>query len=179
MSEGQELYRKNIFSVRKEFSYEDKTDPFRVDLALFLNGIPIAMIELKKQTAGQKAMFQGTKQFCTTRDPNQLVFSFNKRTLVYFALDEMVAFLTTRLDKRETKFLPFNKGTEDEGAGNPVTPGKHCTYYVWEEILQKDMLLRIIREFMFIDDEGNMIFSCGQCCGVKRTYRKRASEVGI
>ena len=158
MSEGQALYRKNIFSVRKEFSYEDKTDPFRVDLALFLNGIPIAMIELKKQTAGQKAMFQGTKQFCTTRDPDQLVFSFNKRTLVYFALDEMVAFLTTRLDKRETKFLPFNKGTEEEGAGNPVTPGKHCTYYVWEEILQKDMLLRIIREFMFIDDEGNMIF---------------------
>lgn len=158
MSEGQELYRKNIFSVRKEFSYEDKADPFRVDLALFLNGIPIAMIELKKQTAGQKAMFQGTKQFCTTRDPDQLVFSFNKRTLVYFAMDEMVAFLTTRLDKRETKFLPFNKGTEDEGAGNPVVPGKHCTYYVWEEILQKDMLLRIIREFMFIDDEGNMIF---------------------
>lgn len=158
MSEGQALYQKNIFSVRKEFSYEDKTDPFRVDLALFLNGIPIAMIELKKQTAGQKAMFQGTKQFCATRDPNQLVFSFNKRTLVYFALDEMVAFLTTRLDKQETKFLPFNKGTKEEGAGNPDTPGKHCTYYVWEEILQRDMLLRIIREFMFIDDEGNMIF---------------------
>jgi len=158
MSEGLELYEKNIFSIRKEFSFEDKPEPYRVDLALFLNGIPIAMIELKKQTAGQKAVFEGTKQFQTTRNPEELIFSFNRRTLVYFTLDEFAAFLTTRLDRRETKFLPFNRGSEDEGAGNPVEPGKHSTFYVWEEILQKDMLLRILREFMFIDDEGAMIF---------------------
>ena len=158
MAESHALYEKNIFSVRKEFSYEDKPDSFRVDLALFLNGIPVVMIELKKQTAGQKAVFEGTEQFKETRDPSQLVFSFNKRTLVYFAMDEMVAFLTTRLDRADTTFLPFNMGAEDDGAGNPVTPGKHCTYYVWENILQKDMLLRIFREFMFVDDEGKMIF---------------------
>lgn len=157
MSENIELYNKNIFSVCKEFAYEDKENSYRVDLALFINGIPIVMIELKKQTAGQKAGFEGTKQFKTTRDPNQLCFSFNKRTLVYFAVDEMVAFMTTRLDKKNTKFFPFNLGDED-AAGNPIVKGKHSTYYLWEDILQKDMLLRIIREFMFIDDEGNMIF---------------------
>ena len=158
MTEGNALYEKNVFSICREFIYEDKPDPFRVDLAIFLNGIPIVMIELKKQTAGQKAAFDGTKQFRETRDPSQLVFSFNKRTLAYFAMDEMVAFVTTQLDKKETRFLPYNMGSEDEGAGNPVNVGKHCTYYVWEKILQKDMLLRIIREFMFIDDEGKMIF---------------------
>ena len=158
MSEGLELYEKNVFSIRKEFSFEDKPEPYRVDLALFLNGIPIVMIELKKQTAGQKAVFEGTKQFRTTRNPEELIFSFNRRTLVYLTLDEFEAYLTTRLDRKETKFLPFNRGSEDEGAGNPVEPGKHSTVYVWEEILQKDMLLRILREFMFIDDEGTMIF---------------------
>ena len=158
MSDNLELYGKNIFSIRREFSFEDKPEPYRVDLALFLNGIPIVMIELKKQTAGQKAAFEGTKQFQTTRNPDELIFSFNRRTLVYFTLDEMVAFLTTRLDKKDTRFLPFNMGSEDEGAGNPIEPGKHCTWYVWEQILQRDMLLRIIREFMFIDDEGKMIF---------------------
>lgn len=158
MTENQEQYEKNIFSIRREFIYEEKAEPYRVDLALFLNGIPIVMIELKKQTAGQKAAFEGTKQFRTTRNPNELIFSFNRRTLAYFTLDEMVAFVTTRLDKKDTRFLPYNRGSENEGAGNPVVPGKHCTHYIWEEILQKDMLLRIIREFMFIDDEGNMIF---------------------
>ena len=158
MTENQAQYEKNIFSIRREFTYEDKPEPYRVDLALFLNGIPIVMIELKKQTAGQKAAFEGTKQFRTNRNPTELIFSFNRRTLAYFALDEMVAFVTTRLDKQEAKFLPYNRGSEDEGAGNPVVTGKHCTHYIWEEILQKDMLLRVIREFMFIDDEGNMIF---------------------
>lgn len=157
MSESLSLYEKNIFSVCREFAYEDKEDSFRVDLALFINGIPMVMIELKKQTAGQKAGFEGTKQFKTTRNPEELIFSFNKRTLVYFAIDEFVAFLTTRLDRSETKFLPFNQGY-NEGGGNPIVKGKHSTYYIWEEILQKDMLLRIIREFMYIDDEGNMIF---------------------
>ena len=158
MTENREQYEKNIFSIRREFIYEEKAEPYRVDLAIFLNGIPIVMIELKKQTAGQKAAFEGTKQFRTTRNPNELIFSFNRRTLAYFTLDEMVAFVTTRLDKKDTRFLPYNRGSEDEGAGNPVVPGKHCTHYIWEEILQKDMLLRIIREFMFIDDDGNMIF---------------------
>ncbi len=157
MSDNLSLYKKNIFSIRREFSYEDKEDSFRVDLALFINGIPIVMIELKKQTAGQKAGFEGTRQFKDTRDPNQLCFSFNKRTLIYFALDELVAFMTTRLDKGDTRFLPFNQGDNDDG-GNPIVEGKHSTYYLWEEILQRDMLLRIIREFMFIDGEGNMIF---------------------
>lgn len=158
MSENLELYEKNILSIRKEFTFEDKPEPYRVDLALFLNGIPIVMIELKKQTAGQKAAFEGTKQFQTTRNPDELIFSFNRRTLVYFTLDEFVAFLTTRLDRKDTRFLPFNRGSEDEGAGNPIVPGKHSTCYVWEDILQRDMLLRIIREFMFIDDAGTMIF---------------------
>ena len=157
MSENLKLYKENIFSVRKEYAYEDKDDSFRVDLALFINGIPFVMIELKKQTAGQKAGFEGTEQFRNTRDPEQLCFSFNKRTLIYFAIDELVAFMTTKLDKKDTAFLPFNQG-DNESAGNPVVKGKHSTYYLWEEILQKDMLLRIIREFMFIDDEGKMIF---------------------
>ncbi len=158
MSDNQALYEKNIFSIRREFAYEDKENSFRVDLALFVNGIPLVMIELKKQTAGQKAGFEGTKQFRTTRNPDELIFRFNRRTLAYFAVDEFMAFVATRLDGKSTRFLPFNKGSEDEGAGNPIVDGHHSTYYLWEEILQKDMLLRIVREFMFIDDEGTLIF---------------------
>lgn len=158
MDSGSLLYDKNIFSVCREFAYENKGDSCRVDLAIFLNGIPIIMLELKKQTAGQKAGFEGTKQFRERRNPDELVFSFNKRTLVYFALDEFEAYIATCLNKKDTKFLPFNKGSLDEGAGNPTVVGKHSTYYLWEEILQRDMLLKIIRDYMFIDEEGTMIF---------------------
>ncbi len=179
MAENAALYEKNILSVRKEFAYEDKADSCRVDLAIFLNGIPIVMIELKKQTAGQKAGFEGTKQFRERRNPAELIFGFNKRTLVYFTLDEFVAFIATKLDRKETKFLPFNKGSEDEGAGNPIIYGKHLTWYVWEEILQKDMLLRILREFMFIDDEGTMIFPRYHQLAAVLSVEKDVKDEGI
>lgn len=157
MSEGLEKFSNNIFSVRKELAYEDKPHSNRIDLAIFLNGLPIVLVELKKQTAGQKAGFDGTAQFKESRNPEELIFAFNKRSLVYFAMDELVAFIATKLDSKNTVFLPFNKG-EGEDAGNPPAEGKHSTYYVWENILEKNMLLRIIREFMFIDNEGIMIF---------------------
>lgn len=148
----------NVFSVRREFIYEQKADPCRVDLALFLNGIPVAMIELKKRTAGQSAGVEGMRQFRCTRDPQEKVFGFDRRTLVYLVLDEFEAFATTRLDGADTMFLPFNRGTAEGGAGNPVEAGKHPTHYVWEETLERGMLLRIIRDYLFIDESGKMIF---------------------
>ena len=148
----------NVFSVRREFVYEQKTEPHRVDLAIFLNGIPVAMIELKKRTAGQSAGVEGMRQFRCTRDPREKVFGFDRRTLVYLVLDEFEAFATTRLDGANTKFLPFNRGTDDGRAGNPVEKGKHPSHYVWDEILERGMLLRIIRDYLFIDEEGKMIF---------------------
>lgn len=148
----------NVFSVRREFVYERKADPHRVDLAIFLNGIPVAMIELKKRTAGQSAGVEGMRQFRCSRDPREKVFGFDRRTLVYLVLDEFEAFATTRLDGARTKFLPFNRGTADGGAGNPVETGKHPTHYVWDETLERGMLLRIIRDYLFIDESGKLIF---------------------
>lgn len=148
----------NVFSVRREFVYEQKADSRRVDLALFLNGIPVAMIELKKRTAGQSAGVEGMRQFRCTRDPREKVFGFDRRTLVYLVMDEFEAFATTRLDGANTKFLPFNRGTAEGGAGNPVEPGQHPTHYVWEETLERGMLLRIIRDYLFIDESGKLIF---------------------
>jgi type I restriction enzyme R subunit len=150
-----ELYDKNILSVSYEFEYEDitktkKEQSNRVDLAIFLNGIPIIMIELKKNTAGQTARFQGTNQYKYSRDPENLIFRYNKRSLVYFALDEYEAYVTTELNKKDSFFLPFNMGREDGSSGNPVAPqGKHQTYYVWEHVLDKKMLLKILDEFIF------------------------------
>ncbi|MCL2591776.1 MAG: DEAD/DEAH box helicase family protein [Defluviitaleaceae bacterium] len=160
-----ELYAKNILSVSYEFEYESseqlkskgKNQSNRVDLAIFINGIPVIMIETKKLLAGQSARFNGTEQYKNNRDPNELVFSFNKRVVAYFAVDEYEAYVTTQLDKRDSFFLPFNMGNEAGGSGNPqALEDKRATYYLWEQILQRDMILKIMREFVFEDiDKDN------------------------
>ena len=92
----------------------------------------------------------------------------------------MAAFLTTRLDRKDTKFLPFNLGTEDDGAGNPVMPGKHSTSYIWEHILQRDMLLRIIREFMFVDDLAELcVFLMNNYSGNETVNAGTGKEITI
>ena len=42
-----EKYEKNIFSVIDELEYENKVNSNRLDLVIFINGIPISTIELK------------------------------------------------------------------------------------------------------------------------------------
>src|SRR5699024_12390180 len=42
--------------------------------------------------------------------------------------------------------LPFNRGFNG-GAGNPPIPGKSETSYLWEDVLERDMFLRILRDF--------------------------------
>jgi len=155
---GAGAVERNVFSVRREFAYEAKEDSRRVDLAIFLNGIPVAMIELKKRTAGQSAGVEGMRQYRSTRDPKEKVFGFNRRTLFYLVMDEFEAFVTTRLNGRETRFLPFNCGSKDGGAGNPIEEGKHPSHHVWDELLVCDMLLRIFRDYLFIDEKGSLIF---------------------
>ena len=155
---GAGAVKKNVFSVRREFIYENAAKPHRVDLAIFLNGIPLGMVELKKRTAGQSAGVEGMRQYRCTRDPREKVFGFNRRTLFFLVMDEFEAFMATKLAGPATKFLPFNRGSAEGGAGNPVEPGKHPTHHVWDEVLEPEMLLRIIRDYLFIDDQGKMIF---------------------
>jgi len=59
-------------------------------------------------------------QYEHDRNPKDLIFQFGKRTLVHFAVDSDMVYMTTRLAGPDTVFLPFNKG-DGTGAGNPKT----------------------------------------------------------
>ncbi|WP_408954775.1 type I restriction endonuclease subunit R [Natroniella sp. ANB-PHB2] len=143
-----ELYQQNIFSVIEELNYKDAK---RIDLVIFLNGLPIIAFELKNPLTGQTYK-NAIKQLRTTRKPNEKLFKFKQRTIVSFALDTEEAYMTTRLSGANTFFLPFNKGHKG-GAGNPPVEGKLRTHYIWEELLQKDSLLEILQKFVFVDVE--------------------------
>ncbi|MCK8825505.1 type I restriction endonuclease subunit R [Fuchsiella alkaliacetigena] len=142
------LYQQNIFSVIEELNYQDSK---RIDLVIFLNGLPIIVFELKNPLTGQ-SYEKAIKQLRTTRKPNEKLFKFKQRAIVCFAMDTEEAYMTTRLNGADTFFLPFNKGHKG-GAGNPPVEGKVRTHYIWEELLQKDSLLEILQKFIFIDVE--------------------------
>lgn len=142
-----DLYKANIFSITRQLYFE-KTAKTSIDIVLFINGLPLVIIELKNKYTGQNTK-DAEKQFRLDRSYRTKLSEFNTRTLIYFAVDNDEVTMTTELKGEDTFFLPFNKGVND-GAGNPTVKGKLKTYYLWEEILLKDSLLDIFRNFYFI-----------------------------
>lgn len=144
------LYSKNIFTVSRQVYYSEKNNK-SIDMLIMLNGLPIIVLELKNPLTGQ-TVDDAKLQFMNDRDPKELLFQFKKRTIVFFAVDTEEVYMTTKLDGKDTLFLPFNKGNNG-GRGNPEVEGNYKTHYLWEEVFQKDSLLDILFNFVFIKKE--------------------------
>ncbi len=143
------LYRQNVLTVTRQLHYSPKESRKSVDLLLSLNGLPVATVELKNQFTGQ-SVSNAQRQYSQDRDPRELLFQFKKRALVHFAVDTDEAYMTTRVDGEQTRYLPFNRG-HDKGAGNPPNEHKHRTAYLWEEVWAKDTWLDIIGKFLHLE----------------------------
>lgn len=151
---GLEKFNANLFSVSQEVIYSDEG---RLDLVVFLNGLPIITLELKNPLSGQTVQ-KGIRQYQNDRDPKDKLFTF-ARCMVHFAADTELVYMSSHLKGKATNFLPFNKGLNDGkpagpyGAGNPVNPNGLKTHYLWEQILTKEMLSSIIEKFAFVVEE--------------------------
>ena len=134
------LYAQNRFSLIRQLKYSQRNEK-SVDMALFLNGLPLVTMELKNSLTGQ-TVTDAEKQYRTDRDPREPLFQF-RRCLVHFAVGVEKVSMTTRLQGGGTRFFPFNNGTE-----NPINPDGHKTAYLWEDILQRDNLMELINNFI-------------------------------
>jgi len=144
-------YRANVLGVSRQLHYSVRNPGQSVDMALSLNGLPVATVELKNPNTGQNAD-HAIAQY-RRRDPNELFFA--KRTFVHFAVDPDRAFIATRLRGSDTQFLPFNTGSNGPGvsggAGNqPAHPGSYSVAYLWEQIWQRDNWLEILQRFVHV-----------------------------
>jgi type I restriction enzyme R subunit len=149
-------YAANLFSVTQELKYSPSHEN-RLDLTIFVNGIPVITCELKNPLSGQYVQ-NGIRQYQNDRDPKEKIFSF-ARCMVHFAADTEQVYMCSELKGKASSFIPFNKGQNDGktqppfGAGNPVNPNGLKTYYLWEEILSKDALANLIDKFAQVIEE--------------------------
>lgn len=152
----QKKYQGNMFSVMRQVKYSVHNEK-SLDMVLFLNGIPLATMELKDRMTGSGYNVENAiRQYQNDRDPREPLFKFG-RCLVHFAVDEELVYMTTHLRGSDTAFLPFNKGHHGE-AGNPPTGG-FFTEYLWKESLQRNSFLELLQYFIqltdVLDEDGN------------------------
>jgi type I restriction enzyme R subunit len=149
-------YAANLFSVTQELKYSLSHEN-RLDLTVFVNGIPVITCELKNPLSGQYVQ-NGIRQYQNDREQKEKMFSF-ARCMVHFAADTEQVFMCSELKGKPSFFIPFNKGLNDGkatppfGAGNPINPKGLKTHYLWEEVLSKDSLANIIDKFAQVIEE--------------------------
>ncbi len=143
-------YHANRLRVVRQVRYSQANEN-SIDLVLFLNGLPVATVELK--TDFTQGIQDAVDQYRFDRHPipkgqrPEPLLGFPGGALVHFAVSDSEVMMTTKLDGPATRFLPFNKG-DDGGKGNPVNPEGHRTAYLWDGVWQRDSLLEILGRYM-------------------------------
>ena len=146
---AKENFKSNEFSVTRQVQYNQENLREEIDMVVFLNGLPLATLELKNHWTGQNARVHGIKQYKYDRDIRQPLLNFG-RCLVHFAVDTDEVYMCTKLNGAKSFFLPFNKGFNN-GKGNPPNPFGHKSSYLWEEVFTQESLANIIQHFVRFD----------------------------
>jgi type I restriction enzyme R subunit len=143
-------YQANRLRVVRQVRYSTANENC-LDLVLYLNGIPVATVELK--TDFTQSLQDAIDQYRFDRNPKpkgqsgEPLLCFPGGALVHFAVSNREVAMTTRLEGPATRFLPFNQG-DHGGRGNPSGTGGHPTAYLWEQVWQRDSWLEILGRFM-------------------------------
>ena len=145
-----ERFAANIFSVTRQLRYSRIETALALDMAVFINGLPIATFELKNKLTKQTVL-DAVQQYQRDRDPKELLFQFG-RCAVHFAVDDHEVRFCTHLKGKGSWFLPVNKGYND-GAGNPPNPAGLATDYLWKETLSKEGLTDILENYAQVVEE--------------------------
>ncbi len=152
-------YNANEITINRQWYYSPDCRK-SVDMVIAVNGIPVFAFELKNQYTGQD-IEDAKRQWMFDRDPRELCFRFNNRILAFFCVDHLEACMTTKLDGKNTFFLPFNQGSNgagnDGGKGNPPNPDGYPTAYLWENVFSRESMMDILQKFMSYRKDKKML----------------------
>ncbi len=149
--ELQAKYAANRLRVVRQVRYSLHNENC-IDLVLFLNGLPVATVELKSDFT--QRVDDAVDQYRFDRNPRpkgqgsaEVLLDFPRGALVHFAVSNALVRMTTKLEGPDTTFLPFDQG-DDGAAGNPPNPLGHATAYLWEQVWAPESWLEILGRYV-------------------------------
>ena len=151
---AKERFEQNRFTVTRQLRYSRDETQRALDIALFVNGLPVLTFELKNSLTKQ-TVDDAIEQYKRDRNPREKLFEFG-RCVAHFAVDDHEARFCTHLRGKASWFLPFNLGWND-GAGNPPNPAGIKSDYLWRKVLARESLTNILENYAQVveskDDE--------------------------
>ena len=161
--QAQERFEQNLFTVVRQLRYSRDETQRALDIALFINGLPVFTFELKNRLTKQ-TVADAVEQYKRDRNPREKLFELG-RCVAHFAVDESEVRFCTHLKGKASWFLPFNRGWND-GAGNPPNPSGIKTGYLWREVLARESLTNILENYAQVVEEKD-----------EKTGRKKRTQI--
>jgi type I restriction enzyme R subunit len=144
-------YFANRLRVVRQVRHSTNNPLEELDLVLFVNGIPVATVELKSNFT--QSVQDAVDQYRFDRHPNpkagiaEPLLSFPGGALVHFAVSQSDVMMCTRLEGPSTVFLPFNRGNEG-AAGNAPNSNGFATAYLWQDVWARESWLEILGRYL-------------------------------
>lgn len=148
-------YNANILRVVRQLKY-CPTRQWEIDLVFFINGIPVATVELK--TEFTQSLEHAKDQYKFDRLPvdpttkrKEPLLTFKRGAIVHFAMTDSLIEMTTELKGKDTFFLPFNQGDNGHAGNAARKDNEYPVGYFWEDVCQRDTWLRIFTNFVYVE----------------------------
>ena len=108
--QAEERFKQNRFTVTRQLRYSKDETQRALDIALFINGLPVFTFELKNNLTKQ-TVDDAIRQYKEDRSPKEKLFELG-RCVVHFAVDESEVRFCTHLRGKSSWFLPLQPRLE-------------------------------------------------------------------
>ena len=140
----------NDFMVTNQFTVVDEGQNRRPDLVLFVNGLPLVVIELKNPANEKATLTDAFGQLQTYKQQIPSLFRTNAALVISDGLSARIGALSAD----EDRFMPWR--TVDGESIAPAGEGEMDT--LLRGVVRPEYLLQLIRDFTVFGDKGDGLF---------------------
>jgi type I restriction enzyme R subunit len=136
----------NDWLAVNQFTVVENRHTRRPDVVLFVNGLPLAVIELKNPADEQATIWSAYRQLQTYKQEISSLFVYNAVLVISDGLEARIGTLTADRDR----FMPWRTIT-GEGLAPPETPQLEVLV---KGVFEPKRFLQLVRDFIVFEDEG-------------------------
>ena len=141
----------NDWVAVNQFTVVEGQNNRRPDVLIFVNGLPIALMELKNPADENATIWTAFKQIQTYKAQIPSLFTYNELLIISDGMEARVGSLTADTER----FMPWRTIEGEELA----PPGMVQLQVVIQGLLDKRRLLDFIRYFVVFEDEGGGVLT--------------------
>ncbi|MCX5852562.1 MAG: type I restriction endonuclease subunit R [Deltaproteobacteria bacterium] len=137
----------NDWLAVNQFTVVENKHNRRPDVVLFINGLPLVLIELKNPADENATIWSAFQQFQTYKSELPTLFAYNTMLVVSDGLEARIGTLTAGRE-----WFKSWRTITGEGLADPHLPELQV---IIEGIFRKKLLLSLIRDFIVFEDDGS------------------------